>query len=186
MADGVRRRGPVWRMRRWWAGAGCAARCGALLLGVLGIVFVFGLLGGALEACDAGGTDPDPAPSRSGEPGRQTDPDGEPAESASAAASSEPAAESPGVPERPTAEVGVSGGPTVTATATIEVTETRTRTRDETTAPAPDDDASEVYYENCDAARDAGAAPVHAGEPGYGSHLDRDGDGVGCEPYAGP
>jgi len=38
-----------------------------------------------------------------------------------------------------------------------------------------------AYYTNCDAARAAGAAPVHAGEPGYGRHLDRDGDGVGCE-----
>ncbi|GAA1661405.1 hypothetical protein GCM10009830_03200 [Glycomyces endophyticus] len=35
--------------------------------------------------------------------------------------------------------------------------------------------------ENCDAARDAGAAPVREGEPGYRSGLDRDGDGVGCE-----
>lgn len=38
-----------------------------------------------------------------------------------------------------------------------------------------------VYYENCDAARAAGAAPVRRGDPGYGSHLDRDGDGSGCE-----
>lgn len=38
-----------------------------------------------------------------------------------------------------------------------------------------------TYYRNCDAARAAGAAPVHAGDPGYGSHLDRDGDGVACE-----
>ncbi|MDN5875721.1 MAG: DUF1524 domain-containing protein [Brevibacterium sp.] len=38
-----------------------------------------------------------------------------------------------------------------------------------------------VYFENCTAARDAGAAPVHRGDPGYASHLDRDGDGVGCE-----
>lgn len=36
-------------------------------------------------------------------------------------------------------------------------------------------------YPNCAAARAAGAAPVRRGEPGYGSHLDRDGDGVGCE-----
>lgn len=36
-------------------------------------------------------------------------------------------------------------------------------------------------YPNCAAARAAGAAPVHRGEPGYGPHLDRDGDGVGCE-----
>jgi hypothetical protein len=38
-----------------------------------------------------------------------------------------------------------------------------------------------AYYENCDAARAAGAAPVHRGDPGYSSRLDRDGDGVGCE-----
>jgi hypothetical protein len=40
---------------------------------------------------------------------------------------------------------------------------------------------AETYYENCTAARDAGAAPVYEGDPGYGSHLDRDSDGVGCE-----
>ena len=50
-----------------------------------------------------------------------------------------------------------------------------------------DDDSSSgggggsVYYRNCDAARAAGAAPVHRGEPGYGSHLDRDGDGTSCD-----
>ncbi|MFD3729091.1 excalibur calcium-binding domain-containing protein [Streptomyces sp. NPDC058671] len=43
-----------------------------------------------------------------------------------------------------------------------------------------------AYYENCDAARDAGAAPLRRGEPGYRDELDRDGDGVACEPYAGP
>ena len=41
--------------------------------------------------------------------------------------------------------------------------------------------AANVYYPNCSAARSVGAAPVYAGQPGYGSHLDRDGDGVGCE-----
>lgn len=40
---------------------------------------------------------------------------------------------------------------------------------------------SNVYYKNCTAARDAGAAPVYRGQPGYGSHLDRDNDGIGCE-----
>jgi hypothetical protein len=40
---------------------------------------------------------------------------------------------------------------------------------------------AEVYYDNCDAARAAGAAPVNEGDPGYGPHLDRDHDGVGCE-----
>lgn len=36
-------------------------------------------------------------------------------------------------------------------------------------------------YANCAAARAAGAAPVRRGGPGYGRHLDRDNDGVGCE-----
>lgn len=38
-----------------------------------------------------------------------------------------------------------------------------------------------IYFPNCASARAAGAAPVRAGEPGYGRHLDRDGDGIGCE-----
>ncbi len=44
--------------------------------------------------------------------------------------------------------------------------------------PSP---AEEAYYANCTAARQAGAAPIRRGEPGYGSHLDRDGDGIACE-----
>ncbi|WP_081803949.1 excalibur calcium-binding domain-containing protein [Corynebacterium glyciniphilum] len=38
-----------------------------------------------------------------------------------------------------------------------------------------------VYYANCTAACAAGAAPVLGGQQGYGSHLDRDCDGIGCE-----
>ncbi|MGA1838184.1 excalibur calcium-binding domain-containing protein [Herbiconiux sp. 11R-BC] len=45
-------------------------------------------------------------------------------------------------------------------------------------APAPIPDVS---YANCAAARAAGAAPIHRGEPGYSSKLDRDGDGIACE-----
>ena len=36
-------------------------------------------------------------------------------------------------------------------------------------------------YANCTEARNAGAAPVRRGDPGYGPHLDRDNDGIGCE-----
>ena len=50
----------------------------------------------------------------------------------------------------------------------------------EPAAAAPQAPAS-TYYANCAAARAAGAAPVRAGDPGYDRHLDRDGDGVGCE-----
>ncbi len=38
-----------------------------------------------------------------------------------------------------------------------------------------------VYYKNCSQVRAAGAAPIYGGDPGYARHLDRDGDGVGCE-----
>ncbi|WP_374323393.1 excalibur calcium-binding domain-containing protein [Streptomyces sp. AP-93] len=38
-----------------------------------------------------------------------------------------------------------------------------------------------VYYKNCTAVRAAGADPIRSGDPGYGRHLDRDGDGVACE-----
>jgi len=48
------------------------------------------------------------------------------------------------------------------------------------TAPEPPA-ATSTYYENCTAVRDAGASPIRVGQPGYGRHLDRDGDGVGCE-----
>ena len=43
------------------------------------------------------------------------------------------------------------------------------------------DEARSTSYANCTEAREAGAAPVKRGDPGYGSHLDRDNDGVGCE-----
>jgi hypothetical protein len=37
------------------------------------------------------------------------------------------------------------------------------------------------YYKNYDAVHAAGKAPIRRGDPGYERHLDRDGDGVGCE-----
>lgn len=38
-----------------------------------------------------------------------------------------------------------------------------------------------VYFKNCTEAWRAGKAPLHRGDPGYGTHLDRDGDGIACE-----
>jgi endonuclease YncB( thermonuclease family) len=46
-----------------------------------------------------------------------------------------------------------------------------------TTTPPP----AAVYYKNCTAVRAAGAAPIHAGDPGWQTKFDADGDGVGCE-----
>ena len=40
-----------------------------------------------------------------------------------------------------------------------------------------------VHYRYCSDVRAAGKAPLYAGQPGYASHLDRDGDGVACEPH---
>jgi len=38
-----------------------------------------------------------------------------------------------------------------------------------------------VTYANCTEARAAGVTPLHRGQPGYSSKLDRDGDGIACE-----
>lgn len=48
-------------------------------------------------------------------------------------------------------------------------------------APAPVAPAPDVFYQNCDAVRAAGKAPLYAGQPGYSTKLDRDRDGVACE-----
>ncbi len=42
-------------------------------------------------------------------------------------------------------------------------------------------DSLSVNYEDCTAVRNAGKAPTRRGDPGYGSQLDRDDDGVACE-----
>ncbi|WP_324193686.1 excalibur calcium-binding domain-containing protein [Nocardia otitidiscaviarum] len=49
------------------------------------------------------------------------------------------------------------------------------------TPDAPTPETPSAYYRSCAEARAAGAAPLHRGDPGYRSGLDRDGDGVACE-----
>jgi hypothetical protein len=47
---------------------------------------------------------------------------------------------------------------------------------------APERSATDgTYYRNCAEVRAAGKAPLRRGDPGYGAHLDRDGDGIACE-----
>ena len=46
---------------------------------------------------------------------------------------------------------------------------------------SPTTGGGRAYYANCAAARQAGAAPIYRGEPGYRPALDRDNDGVACE-----
>jgi len=40
-------------------------------------------------------------------------------------------------------------------------------------------------FSSCAEARAAGVAPMRRGDPGYSLRLDRDGDGIACEPYRG-
>jgi hypothetical protein len=69
-----------------------------------------------------------------------------------------------------------AAAPTTTTTAAPPPPPPTTAATQPPPPPAPS-----TYYANCSAARAAGAAPVYRGQPGYGSHLDRDDDGVGCE-----
>ncbi|MEV7426425.1 excalibur calcium-binding domain-containing protein [Streptomyces sp. NPDC091212] len=98
------------------------------------------------------------------------------------ATTTETAAPEPAVTETVTAKP--KPAPTVTETKTVKVTvEPAIDSGGDTggSGSGGSDSGGSVYYKNCAAARAAGAAPVHAGDPGYGRHLDRDGDGIGCE-----
>ncbi|MFC8429734.1 excalibur calcium-binding domain-containing protein [Streptomyces sp. NPDC057253] len=148
-------------MRRKWASTGLLGR---ILAVALGLFAAFVLLGSILSAVD---------PS-DGEPGSPVS-SATPAVGVSTTGLPTHRVELPTVTATETVTVAPPPSPTKTVTETAEAPEAVT------TAPAPD-----VYYENCDEARAAGAAPLHRGDPGYGPHLDRDGDGVACEPYAGP
>ena len=42
-----------------------------------------------------------------------------------------------------------------------------------------------VYYRYCRDAQAAGVTSIYRGQPGYRPILDRDSDGIACEPYDG-
>ncbi|MER7663066.1 excalibur calcium-binding domain-containing protein [Streptomyces sp. NPDC096193] len=89
-----------------------------------------------------------------------------------------------------TYKVEVTGSDAVSGTAEVRITVDAPAPPEKPAAPkepvAPKEPAAPAkLYANCAAAEAAGAAPVEVGDPGYGRHLDRDGDGVGCEPYSG-
>ena len=46
--------------------------------------------------------------------------------------------------------------------------------------------SSEPYHPSCSAAGAKQTLPIRRGEPGYGRHLDRNDDGVACEPSPKP
>ncbi|GLW68490.1 hypothetical protein Kpho02_07890 [Kitasatospora phosalacinea] len=84
---------------------------------------------------------------------------------------------SPTPPSNPTSSP-TTGAPTAVVSPPAVVTPTT-----ETAAPesAASSASARPYYGNCAEAKAAGAAPLHAGQPGYRPGLDRDGDGVACE-----
>lgn len=67
-----------------------------------------------------------------------------------------------------------TAAPTASATATRKATKPDTETE-------PPKTGKTTPYANCTEAREAGAAPLHRGDPGYSTRLDRDGDGTACE-----
>ncbi|WP_328860669.1 excalibur calcium-binding domain-containing protein [Streptomyces sp. NBC_00306] len=83
-----------------------------------------------------------------------------------------------------TYKVDVTGSEAVSGTAVVRITVDPPAPPAKPAAPKKPA-APATLYANCAAAEAAGAAPVEVGDPGYGRHLDRDGDGVGCEPYSG-
>lgn len=85
----------------------------------------------------------------------------------------------------PTSEPSATVPPTTTPRTTQRPAPRTTTTRPpvRTSAPPPAPRTTEeatVTYKNCAAVQAAGKAPIRRGQPGYASHLDRDGDGVGC------
>ncbi|MFI1519097.1 excalibur calcium-binding domain-containing protein [Kitasatospora cineracea] len=117
--------------------------------------------------------------------------DAAPAPAATAASPSPVASDSPTPEPTPT--------PTPSPTPTPEPTPSPTPTPPPTPTPTPAPETPEpvqtesepepartteqaaAYYKNCTEAKAAGAAPLHRGEPGHRSALDRDGDGIACE-----
>jgi hypothetical protein len=75
--------------------------------------------------------------------------------------------------------------PTTTTTAAPTTTVAPTTTAPPTTVPPTTTPVPDVYYEDCYAANEAGAAPIYEGQPGYRPELDWDGNGIACEWFGG-
>lgn len=153
-----------------------------VLLTLLG-VFLFAFCGLGVVGVVIGGTDDTTSKSEtaSGEarPLAAAQPPSSPAVVAKPAATATrvPAAKPTRTSARPTAAATTPKPRPTTVKPKPRPTTKKPKPRPTTVEPAE----PEVYYKNCTAVRAAGAAPIHRGDPGYARHLDRDGDGVGCE-----
>ncbi|GAA4934199.1 excalibur calcium-binding domain-containing protein [Actinoplanes utahensis] len=94
-----------------------------------------------------------------------------------------PTSSAPVLPSTPAPAVTTSKPkPAVTTTRPKPaVTTTKPKPKPTPTEEPTEEEEENVYYANCTAARNAGAAPLYRGQPGYRAKLDRDGDGVACE-----
>ena len=143
-----------------------------------------GVLAGALllTGCSSSVRAPKPGPSASSSTSVSASPSVSATPSSSPSASATPS-------ESPTPTVTPS--PVPTTEAPVQAPSAEAPAAPVSAAPAQQAPAqpvqqaparSSVYYETCADARAAGAAPLHRGEPGYRPGLDKDGDGVACEP----
>ena len=66
------------------------------------------------------------------------------------------------------------------ASSTTQATATREATEPDAETELPETGKT-TPYANCTEVREAGAAPLHRGDPGYSTRLDRDRDGTACE-----
>lgn len=103
-------------------------------------------------------------------------------------AASAPTTASTGVPDRVPSATPTEPIATARATTRSTAASTRTRTpsaRSTVTPPVPPTPARQLkkgeVYQTCEEAAAAGALPIRKGDRGFGPHLDRNGNGIGCE-----
>ena len=70
------------------------------------------------------------------------------------------------------------------STASSTKATTATTTKKATTTASASASKTSVYYKDCEAAWEAGAAPIPKNQPGYRIELDSDQNGVACEKKA--
>ncbi|MEU7075791.1 excalibur calcium-binding domain-containing protein [Streptomyces narbonensis] len=166
--------GPWWlrrtrAVRRWWAQQRVWGKGGVIAGSLLALLFVLAAVLGNEERPAEG---PGPGPTENSPVTANTPPTESPVGTASLP-----------VPVRPDQDVPQPSNASTTSTLPEEVP-LPPFPEATTPEPAPEESTAEpasAYYENCDEARAAGAAPLLLGEPGYRPGLDRNRDGVACE-----
>lgn len=164
--------GPWWLqktrgVRRWWAKQRVWGKGGIIVGSLLALLLV---LAGVLGDANRPAEDPEPGPTEAVSRAATPSPVESPAGTASIP-----------VPARPDRDVPLPSDSSTATSPTEEELPLLPPPAESTEEPVPETSTAEsVYYENCDAVRAAGAAPLRLGQPGYRAGLDGDGDGVAC------